>query len=201
MGKLYIETLIKAYLVIHAKAGIQKKPGFPRIKYGAGFVKPGMTVFVLFLICLTTVSTLANERKFLSVQVKKTDIRSSPSFLGKILTGVSYGDQVEVRKEEGAWNMVSLTGTDIKGWIHTSALTSKRIVLRPGTSDVKQVATSDEVALAGKGFNKEVEREFRDRNPQIDLSMIDRMEKIVISQDQIKRFLTEGELSLEGSSR
>jgi len=55
MGKLYIETLIKAYLVIPApvlrssyateggKAGIQKKPGFPRIKYGAGLVKPGMT--------------------------------------------------------------------------------------------------------------------------------------------------------------
>ena len=159
------------------------------------------TLFILFLICLTTVSTLANERKILSVQVKKTDIRSSPSFLGKILTEVSYGDQVEVHKEKGAWNMVSLTGTDIKGWIHTSALTSKRIVLRPGTSDVKQVATSDEVALAGKGFNKEVEREFRAKNPKIDLSMIDRMEKIVISQYQIKRFLTEGELSLEGGSR
>jgi len=159
------------------------------------------TLFILFLICLTTVSTLANERKLLSVQVKKTDIRFSPSFLGKILAEVSYGDQVEVRKEEGAWNMVSLIGSDIKGWIHTSALTSKRIVLRPGTSDVKQVATSDEVALAGKGFNKEVEREFRVRNPNIDLSMIDRMEKIVISQDQIKRFLIEGELSLEGGSR
>jgi hypothetical protein len=29
--------------VIHAKAGIQKNTGFPRIKYGAGLVKPGMT--------------------------------------------------------------------------------------------------------------------------------------------------------------
>ena len=32
---LYIATLIRAYLVIPAKAGIQKKPGFR--------VKPGMT--------------------------------------------------------------------------------------------------------------------------------------------------------------
>ena len=159
------------------------------------------TLFISFLICLTTVSTLANERKIMSVQVKKTDIRSSPSFLGKILTEVSYGDRVEVHKKERAWNMVSLTGTDIKGWIHASALTSKRIVLKPGTSDVKKAATSDEVALAGKGFNKEVEREFSVRNPKIDLSLIDRMEKIVISQDQIRRFLTEGELSLKGGSR
>ena len=29
--------------VIPAKAGIQKSTGFPRIKYGAGLVKPGMT--------------------------------------------------------------------------------------------------------------------------------------------------------------
>jgi hypothetical protein len=29
--------------VIPAKAGIQKNTGFPRIKYGAGLVKPGMT--------------------------------------------------------------------------------------------------------------------------------------------------------------
>jgi hypothetical protein len=29
--------------VIPAKAGIQENTGFPRIKYGAGLVKPGMT--------------------------------------------------------------------------------------------------------------------------------------------------------------
>ena len=37
-------TFIYPKPVIPAKAGIQiKKTGFPRIKYGAGLVKPGMT--------------------------------------------------------------------------------------------------------------------------------------------------------------
>jgi hypothetical protein len=39
-------TLLYIYseVVIPAKAGIQlRKTGFPRIKYGAGLVKPGMT--------------------------------------------------------------------------------------------------------------------------------------------------------------
>jgi len=36
--------------VIPAKAGIQfRNPGFPRIKYGAGLVKPGMTIKVMGL--------------------------------------------------------------------------------------------------------------------------------------------------------
>ena len=39
----YTATLITAKGVIPAKAGIQKNTGFPRIKYGAGLVKPGMT--------------------------------------------------------------------------------------------------------------------------------------------------------------
>ena len=55
---LPIATLIRSDIVIPAKAGIQKKPrsplspikasnpGFPRINYGAGLVKPGMVNFI-----------------------------------------------------------------------------------------------------------------------------------------------------------
>ena len=55
---LSIATLIRSDIVIPAKAGIQKKPrsplspikasnpGFPRINYGAGLVKPGMVNFI-----------------------------------------------------------------------------------------------------------------------------------------------------------
>ena len=42
----YTATSIAAKDVIPAKAGIQKSTGFPRIKYGAGLVKPGMTNYI-----------------------------------------------------------------------------------------------------------------------------------------------------------
>jgi hypothetical protein len=45
---------ISYHTVIPAKAGIQfRNPGFPRIKCGAGLVKPGMTIKVkgLLLYC------------------------------------------------------------------------------------------------------------------------------------------------------
>ena len=43
LNKLYTATLIAAKGVIPAKAGIQENTGFPRVKHGAGLVKPGMT--------------------------------------------------------------------------------------------------------------------------------------------------------------
>ena len=57
---LYTETLSTAKTVIPAKAGIQttflrrqetiiQESGFPRIKYGAGLVKPGMTNYIILI--------------------------------------------------------------------------------------------------------------------------------------------------------
>jgi len=82
--------------------------------------------------------------------------------------------------------------------VHASALTTKKIALRSGASDVGQAATDDEVALAGKGFNKQVEGEFRLKNQDIDFTWIDKMEAIVISPIEMQRFLSEGNLFPEG---
>ena len=45
------------------------------------------------------------------------------------------------------------------GWIHQSALTSKQIVMNSGAA-VSSSANSQEIALAGKGFNEDVERQY-----------------------------------------
>jgi hypothetical protein len=46
---LYTASLITTAHVIPAKAGIQENTGFPRIKYGASLVKPGMTNCARFM--------------------------------------------------------------------------------------------------------------------------------------------------------
>jgi hypothetical protein len=43
---LYIATSMTAKVVIPAKAGIQEETGFPRVKHGAGLIKPGMTDWI-----------------------------------------------------------------------------------------------------------------------------------------------------------
>ena len=112
--------------------------------------------------------------------------------MGTIVADVSYGDRVEEVEIRNGWSKVKPESADPAGWIHGSALTQKKIILTAGQTDVDQMATSDEIALAGKGFNEQVEREMKERHPQLDYSAIDKMEKIVVSDDQMKQFLTKG---------
>lgn len=136
-----------------------------------------------------------------SVQIKEGVLRSTPSFMSKVVAKVSYGDRVEAVDNQNGWSKVRLSGLEQPGWIHDSALTNKKIVLTAGQSDVAQGASVDEIALAGKGFNEQVEREFKEKNPQLDFKTIDQMEKIVVSDSQMRQFLEAGRVVPQGGAQ
>lgn len=142
---------------------------------------------VLFLL-LAGVAWAANE--MVSVQIREGKLREKPSFLGKVGDAVAYGDRLNVLETQEGW--VKVKGEAGSGWIHTSALTSKRVVLTSGSADLNTGASTDELALAGKGFNDEVEKDFKASNPQVDFTWVDRMEKMTINADQAIDFLNEG---------
>jgi hypothetical protein len=137
---------------------------------------------------------MAQNQK-MSVQVQDGKLRADPSFLGKILGSVAYGDSVTVIKQQDPWVYVSAKGGRLSGWIHNSALSEKEIILRAGSADVAKTASQKEVALAGKGFNADVEKEFKSRNPKLNFEWVDRMEKFIVSDDEIRKFIQEGALS------
>ena len=129
------------------------------------------------------------------VQIRNGQIRATPSFLGKIVARVEYGDRLTIGEEQAGWRRVALTSLAGEGWIHDSALTTKKIILAADDADLRQAAESDEIALAGKGFNQEVEQEFRSRNKQLDFSWLDRMESRWPPQaEKIREFLQQGGL-------
>ena len=159
-----------------------------------------ISFMIFLLIGLSAFPAFAVEQKMMSVQVKKGEIRSTPSFLGRIVAWVSYGDRVYVRGEKGSWVKVSMPGQNTEGWMHASALTVKKVAFNAGATDVRTSASSNELALAGKGFNKQVEDEFKQKNPKMNYAWVDRMEKFVVSEKAIKQFLKEGKLSPKGGS-
>jgi hypothetical protein len=140
---------------------------------------------------------MAQNQK-MSVQVQDGKLRADPSFLGKIIGSVAYGDSVTVVRQQDPWIFVSTKTGQLSGWIHNSALTEKEIVLRAGDANVQKTASQREIALAGKGFNPQVENEYKKRNPNLDFQLIDRMEKIVVSDEEIRQFMMDGRLSPEG---
>lgn len=147
---------------------------------------------LIALIGLITVAAwAANGSKTMSVQVKTTSLRDAPSFVGKAGATLSYGDRVEIMNTQGPWAKVNAPG-GLTGWVHTSALSSKRIVLKSGQETAQTQASGDELALAGKGFNSDVEGEFKKQHQNIDFSWIDKMGKTRISSGEMQVFLKEG---------
>lgn len=160
--------------------------------------KPILIVVVVYLVAVFT--GFAAPPKTMSVQVREGQLRSTPSFLAEILSKPPYGDRVEIIQDKGSWKKVTSRG--VQGWMHISALTTKSIVLRAGAANVQTSATGSEIALAGKGFNEEVEKQYKNLNRNLDYAWVDRMEKFQVSSDQMRAFLKQGTVTpTEGAVR
>ena len=153
-----------------------------------------ISVLTALFLCVFSQPLFSATNEFLSVQVKQAQLRSTPYFLGSVKAVLAYGDKVELIEDRGTWKLVAIR--KIKGWMHISALTTRRIVLQAGKVDVKTGATSSELALAGKGFNAKVEAEFKRKNQDIDYTKVDKMEALAIKPAQIQTFLKQGQVDL-----
>lgn len=142
---------------------------------------------------VAAVSAFAAGVATMSVQVKNGQIRATPSFLGKVMAPLSYGDKVQVLETKNEWMNVTGPGGQ-SGWVHSSALTKKKIVMESGSQDVQTGASGDELALASKGFNSDVEADFKAKNKDVDFTWVDRMEKYKVAPEEMQEFLKEGQV-------
>ncbi len=148
--------------------------------------KVPLGVALAFLMVSATWSSLG----IMSVQVRDGQLRATPSFLGAVVGSVNYGDQVDAQQQQGDWMEVSYKGQ--KGWIHSSALTSKYISIGSGGKDAQLKASGKEVALAGKGFNADVESQYRKGHQNVNYAAVDQMEQVRISPQEMVAFLENG---------
>jgi uncharacterized protein YgiM (DUF1202 family) len=128
-----------------------------------------------------------------TIQVRETNLRTAPSFLSEIRGSLAYGDTVTVLETRSGWALIG-TADALAGWIHQSALGKPRSGMRAAGGTMDTSATGDEVALAGKGFSAQVEQTYRTEHADTGFAWVDRMESLVVSQEEIRRFLAEGGL-------
>jgi len=153
------------------------------------------------LVCTAALATA--DAQVMSVTVKQTQVRATPSYMGKILGTLAYGDRVTVVDQNGGpkgW--VKIVGPDgkLQGWVNISSLTTKDIALKSGTGPVTQTASSSDVALAGKGFNSDVEAKYKaDQN--LDYTWVDRMESWQFTPQAVSAFLATGGLTEPGGAQ
>ena len=122
-----------------------------------------------------------------TVMVKESRLRATPVSYGKPVGTVLYGQKLEVQETRDDWYRVTVAGTT--GWLHRSAVTSRKVDVGKTASVGTSKVSNDEVTLAGKGFNPQVEAEYKKRHPGSNFAAVDAMEKLKISEDEVRRFV------------
>ncbi|MCK4264064.1 MAG: SH3 domain-containing protein [Candidatus Aminicenantes bacterium] len=150
------------------------------------------TVLVVFVVVLVA--------ETLIVKVQVTNLRKEPKFYSPALAVLKAGENVEKISSQAGWYKVR-TSKGLEGWVHSSAVKTKKFTLLAMDKSLKTQATADEVALAGKGFNKQVEEKYKAKHSEINFAWVDRMLKIKVTPKQLEKFLRDGKLGEFGGEQ
>ena len=122
---------------------------------------------------------------------KTVALKTSTGFFAGTRGTLEYGAQVTVLQVKGKWVEVQSTAKPaLSGWTAQANLSAKRIV-----SASTGLASAEEVALAGKGFNREVENAYK-ADGKYNYEDVDKTEAQTVPEKELYDFLVEGHLSL-----
>jgi len=123
------------------------------------------------------------------VASKAAELKAGTGFFASAKGTLHLGDEVSVLKVDGNWAEVrSVANSSLTGWTAVSNLSPRRIVATGGS------ATAGDVALAGKGFNQEVEDSYKTTG-NYNFADVDKVEAITVSKDELYKFVTDGRLN------
>jgi SH3-like domain-containing protein len=153
---------------------------------------------VLILAALLIVSIVIAET--LIIKVKTTNLRKEPKFYSPTIVVLKAGESVEKIETKGDWFKVKTTKGTI-GWLHSSAVQTKKLRLASTDKSLRSSASAEEVAMASKGFNKQVEDSYKAKHGDVSYAWVDRMLKLTVSAKQIESFLKRGKLGEFGGAK
>jgi len=152
---------------------------------------------ILITLALLAISTTVFSSAVVSatpdslyVKVRTTKLRAQPQQWAPAVADLRYGDSATPLGKSGAWHNVQFGSRS--GYLHDSALTSRKVVLQ--ASDSVAGSTDRDVVLAGKGFNSEVEKNYAAQNSSMNYSEVDKMERLTISDSEMTAFVRAGKL-------
>ncbi len=147
------------------------------------------------LLALTAVAIGAPAKgSTITVTQLTAKLMKTPSFIGATTAKLVRGDQLKFVDAQKDWYRVT-TKTGASGWINKSAVVEKAVALstKPGGGG-SGGATADEVALAGRGFSKDVEDKYKSEHKDLDFSHVDKIEKLEVDTEAVAKFAAEGKV-------
>jgi hypothetical protein len=128
-----------------------------------------------------------------TVITKENAIREYCKFFAPVKAQVRYNDTLEIISVEGDWYKVQFGPS--AGCIHKTAV-DKRTGSASGSffSRKGSGVTENEAALAGKGFNPQVESSYKQKHPEMKYHLVDNIERFLVSDREIEQFVVQGGL-------
>jgi hypothetical protein len=168
-------------------------------------VKPArllsVAVVTAALVATATVAVSAPHKgDTITVRKFSAEVMAEPKFFGKKVKTVERGEFLTFVEAKGDWYQVD-AGGGATGWIHKSGVEDKKVTLSSKDKVGGSGASRDEVELAGRGFTPEVEAEYKTRNPTLDFTHVDAIEKYSVPSDQVAEFIAKGKLNLPGGEK
>lgn len=128
------------------------------------------------------------------IQVRQLQVKSAPNYLSSTVSTLGYGAEVEVVSEEGNWYRIAAPA----GYIPKNAVGRSAGSVDSSQKYAAKGVTHDETALAGKGFNPQVEGQYKQSSQSLAAAyrQVDRVEAIRISDGALRSFITQGKLNM-----
>lgn len=144
--------------------------------------------FIPLLVLAILAPALALAQR---IAVREGVLRQSPSPFGAIKKKLPYDTEVTVVKKQEGWVLISAPEN---GWLHGSALSESKESLRISSGKASRAGAvgEKEVALAGKGFDKNVEAAYRKEHAQLRYDLMDQVERITVPEAEVKKFAEAG---------
>lgn len=127
--------------------------------------------------------------KSVTVVVESAKVRKGKAFYASAVATVRHKDRLDAGEPEDGWFPVTVDGT--RGWLHESAVGATARKARGGGWSGSGEAGEDEVTLAGKGFNADVEKAHRSGDAG-DYAAVDAMEARRVPEKELLAFMKAG---------
>jgi hypothetical protein len=133
----------------------------------------------------------------LTVTRKATKLRAAKRTFAPPVADLKEGDKLVAEGKDGAWFQAKL-GTK-SGWLHETDVSTNPDVRLSGQG-VRETYSTTETSAARKGFNPQVEKQYRADNPSLDRAFrtIDALEARELPEAELRAFLADGGLLREG---
>jgi len=141
----------------------------------------------LLLLAAAALAASAALAATITVLVQQTVVRKRPQFYASAAATAKLGDTFEAEGPTNGWYKVD------GGYVHQSAVTAESVNKSDGAA-IGGAATADEVTLAGKGFNSQVEQSYSAQDSAANFAAVDAMERRSVPDAAELEFLRRGGL-------